>query len=235
MSKPRPKPITRDRAEIKKFEAEAALAAVDRLKTFAEIRKLEAEAKEIEEDLAARLASDDSHCVYRLVGDIDKESVTECQGYLAEWHRRYPGRELEVVFCSAGGYLFEGMALFDYLRQLSAAGHRIVTGCEGWSASMAGILLQAGDHRWMGAQSWLMIHEGSDCLEGFTPIYKIGDVHRFNERAQERILRIFSERSKGRATIEFLREQSSRKDWYLEPIEALRLGLVDEIRGSVAA
>lgn len=227
----RRKPTTRAVAEVAKFTAEAALAAAQRTLVFSEIRRIDAEAKMAEEELAAHLATDGSHCIYRLVGEINSDSVTDCQQHLAEWHRRYPGRELEVVFSSPGGYLFDGMALFDYLRQLSGAGHRIVTGSEGWSASMAGILLQAGDHRWIGAQSWLMLHEGSLFIDGYAPVFRVGDEYRFNERAQERILRIFAARSKGRVTIEFLREQMHRTDWYLEPVEALGLGLVDEIRG----
>jgi len=53
------------------------------------------------------------------------------------------------------------MALYDYVRGLRRQGHHVTTSSLGYAASMAGILLQVGDKRIMGAESWLLIHEGS--------------------------------------------------------------------------
>jgi ATP-dependent protease ClpP protease subunit len=94
------------------------------------------------------------------------------------------------------------------------------------AASMAGILLQAGDTRVMAKESWLMIHEASFGASG-----KIGDVEdtvEWVKMVQERILSIFSERSG--LTKAFLKKNWQRKNWWISSDYALKLNLIDEVR-----
>ena len=69
-------------------------------------------------------------------------------------------------------------------------GHKITTGSLGYAASMAGILLQAGDVRWIGHQSWMMIHRAAFGAYGKT--FEIEDEVRFVRRIEERIFNIIS-------------------------------------------
>ena len=94
------------------------------------------------------------------------------------------------------------------------------------AASMAGILLQAGDTRWIGQQAWLMIHRAAFGAYGKT--FEIEDEVKFVKRIEERILDIFTSRSK--LTRNRIKRNWERKDWWISAEEALELGLIDDVR-----
>lgn len=212
-------------ATVAKLNAEAAQA-------LAEARKAEAEAEKEEIDLARkqheerkRLAGDEHHHVYRFNSAVGESSVGSCMGQLAIWARTQPGCPITIVFNSPGGDVVNGMALFDYIQELRRAGHHITTKALGMAASMAGILLQAGDTRVMAAESWLLIHEASFGAAG-----SFGDVEdkvKWVSRVQDRILSIFAARSKLSKTQ--IKNRWHRKDWWLSSDESLKLGFIDEI------
>ena len=95
------------------------------------------------------------------------------------------------------------------------------------AASMAGILLQAGDTRWIGHQSWMMIHRAAFGAYGKT--FEIEDEVKFVRRIESRILDIFALRSS--LTRQKIKRNWDRKDWWISADECLEIGLVDEIRG----
>jgi ATP-dependent protease ClpP protease subunit len=94
------------------------------------------------------------------------------------------------------------------------------------AASMAGILLQAGDTRWIGQQAWLMIHRAAFGAYGKT--FEIEDEVKFVKRVEERILDIFTSRSQ--LTRNKIKRNWERKDWWISAEEAVDLKLVDEVR-----
>jgi len=97
------------------------------------------------------------------------------------------------------------------------------------AASMAGILLQAGDRRWIGHQAWLMIHRAAFGAVGKT--FEIEDEVAWIKRIEARILDIFAKRST--LSKVKIKRNWDRKDWWISSDEALELGLVDEIRGEL--
>jgi ATP-dependent Clp endopeptidase proteolytic subunit ClpP len=235
-------------AEVAKLEAEAAnlTAKTEESKALAKeasarARKALAEAKSAEADqklhtlqletvehsYARERASDDAVHVYRFIGAVTGDSVRKASSKLTEWSRMDPGSDMEIIFNSPGGYIFEGMALFDLIQGLRADGHQVTTGSHGYAASMAGILLQAGDVRWIGHQSWLMIHRAAFGASGQT--FEVEDAVEFTKRLEERIVDIFTSRST--LTTRQVKTNWNRKDWWISADEALTLGLVDEVRG----
>ena len=133
---------------------------------------------------------------------------------------------MEIIFSSPGGSIIDGFELFDHIQQLRNEGHHITTGTLGYAASMAGILLQAGDTRWVGQQAWLMIHRAAFGAYGKT--FEIEDEVKFIKRIEERILDIFTSRSK--LTTNKIKRNWDRKDWWISADESIDLGLVDEVR-----
>lgn len=120
------------------------------------------------------------------------------------------------------------MALYDYLRELSVKGHRITTSTRGYAASMAAILLQAGDRRVMGHEAWLLIHEVSMAASG--KIGELEDTAEWGKKICQRVADIFIDRSGGKLDRDYFISHWSRRDWWIDADEGLRLGLVDEIR-----
>lgn len=218
----------------RKYEAEAELLRVKTERERLEIRLLQAKAEIEELDLAEardeedhRKAADLFHQSYTFADKVSEGSVKACILRLAEWHRRYPKCDIEIIFNSPGGDVISGMALFDYILMLRRAGHKVTTIALGYAASMAGILLQAGDVRVMGSEAWLLIHEGSFGAGGSAG--QVEDTVEWVKKIQKRILKIFAARSKLSATQ--LNARWNRKDWWLDAEESLKLGLCDEIRG----
>jgi len=241
--------LARAKAEQAKSEAAKARAEAGKLALEqARVKKLlEQDDMRLEEDrmrltqarrsFAEWGAQDCFEHVYYFLDSVGDATAERCMATLDLWDRLDPGCELTIIFNSPGGEVVAGLALFDHIRWLSRKGHRIVTIAEGMAASMAGILLQAGDHRIMGKEAWVLIHETAFGTSG--KMFQIEDRVAWVKRVQERILDIFAERSKeahekGTATKPLskanFKTNWSRKDWWLSSEECLKHGIVDEVR-----
>lgn len=221
-------------ADISLKEAEAALKAAEAIKTQAEARKAEYHAHEAElkyHEVRLKFdrqqAEDEMNHLYRFNGEVSKSSVERCLKKLTEWSRLKPKCDIEIVFSSPGGEIISGFELFDFIQELRTKGHHITTGSLGYAASMAGILLMAGDKRWIGHQSWMMIHRAAFGAWGKT--FEIEDEVKFVKRIEGRIIDIFTLRSK--LTKLKIKRNWDRKDWWISADECLEIGLVDEIKG----
>lgn len=203
------------KAETRKAEAEALVSEIE---ARAEYRKREREK-----------AGDEENYLYRFAGEVSKNSVTNCMKKLTQWSRLKPKCDIEIIFSSPGGSIIDGFELFDFIQDLRNRGHHITTGTLGMAASMAGILLQAGDTRWVGGQAWVMIHRAA--FGAFGKTYEVEDEVEFVKRIEERILEIFTSRSK--LTKQKIKKSWDRKDWWISADEAVELNLVDEVRASL--
>jgi ATP-dependent Clp endopeptidase proteolytic subunit ClpP len=221
-------------ADLKLKEAEVAFKLAETEKIQAETSKAIFEAHEaellykeskIQHD--RKLSEDESNHLYRFDGDVSKQSVLRCMKKLTEWSRLDTKCDMEIVFSSPGGSIVDGFELFDFIQDLRTKKHKITTGSLGMAASMAGILLQAGDVRWIGHQCWMMIHRAAFGAIGKT--YEVEDEVRLVKKIEERCLDIFVARSK--LSKQKIKRNWDRKDWWIDADECLELGLVDEIRG----
>jgi len=223
-------------ANIKKLEAETKKLEAETRQVEAEAKKVGAEAVQAElaswkarRDFDRSQATDEENHLYRFDGDVSKSSVSRCMTKLTEWSRLDSDCSMEIVFSSPGGGIVSGFELFDFIQGLRHKGHKIITGSLGYAASMAGILLQAGDVRWIGHQSWVMIHRASFGAVGKT--FDVEDEVKFVKRIEKRILDIFVSRSKLSKTK--IQRNWNRKDWWIDADECLELNLVDEVRGTL--
>ncbi len=232
---------TRESLSVKEF-AEADLAKAASVMRLAEAGRFEAERRKFEIEAAG------AEIVYRrlereeketLVGDkynhifqfnevVTSSSAKVCMNQLATWDRLEEGCSIEISFNSPGGEIIAGMAMFDFIQEIRAKDHRVTTSTRGMAASMAGILLMAGDHRVMGKEAWLLIHEASFGAAG--SMGSVEDTVEWVKRIQKRILNIFASRSK-LSSISIGRKWK-RKDWWISSDEALKWGFVDEVRGN---
>jgi ATP-dependent protease ClpP protease subunit len=194
---------------------------------------------------AFELATNRYNYVYPFNSAVSENSVTSCIARLNEWVRTADRKlNIEIVFDSPGGSVIDGMHLFDHIRWVRRQGHHVTTSTMGMAASMAGILLQAGDRRVMGRESYLLVHEVAFGAVG--KFNEVVDEVKFVEKIQERVLDIFADRAarayveRGRAHEEdydkvrkerrrVFSTKWKRTDWWLSSDEAYEHGLVDEV------
>ena len=245
------RPLTEQ--ELEKVRAETIKAGAEARKALAEAEKIEAEAAfehlkldREKEKRANELVDDEQFHVYRFTSSVDASSSRACMAVLARWSRLSQaginfwnedseGDEpspcaMEIIFTSPGGDVLNGMALFDFIQEIKRKGHVVTTKALGYAASMAGILLQAGNERVMSRESWLLIHRGSASVTG--DMAKIDDYTEWFRRIDDRILDIFYERSRGAPkslSRKALSKKFERKDWWLSSEEALEHGFCDRL------
>jgi Vilmaviridae head maturation protease len=225
--------VARTQVEINKATLQLTQANANKAAAEAESAKLNAEARaiavrELLHDERRHAASNSRHHVYLFEGAVTENSVRQAILNLTEWSRLEPGCAIEIVFTSPGGSVFHGMALFDYIRKLSRDGHHITTGALGMAASMGGILLQAGDVRWLGRESYVLIHKVSAGASG--SIDTMADDVEFYKRVCERIVNVFLDRAQGKITAAKFKAGWNKTDWWLSSDECLAYGFIDEVR-----
>jgi ATP-dependent Clp protease protease subunit len=222
--------VVKLQAEARKAEAEAEVATLEAAKARLELAKKEHEG-------AKWRAEDHHHRRYHFDESVTGASVEKCVRQLWTWSRIdaeegvAPG-DMEIIFTSPGGSIFDGFELFDTIQDLRRYGHHITTGTYGMAASMAGVLLQAGDVRWCSQSSWVMIHRASYGAMGQS--HDIEDQVAFVKRIEERIIDIYVKRSEGKLTAQKIKRNWDRKDWWLTAEDCLELGVIDSIRGGLA-
>lgn len=240
-------------AEAEKFRAETRFAQLQaeelefhNRETLANARIAENKARKDEEDFKRERAQDKYHNTYRFTSQVTEGSVNAAIGELTKWHRMNPGSSINFVIDSPGGSVIDGMDLFDFILELRGMGHFVTTHTRGYAASMGGILLQAGDKRSAGPNSFVLIHEVALGVVG--KIGEIKDEVHLVDLMADRILGIFSDRSReayenGTSEVALSVDQFkngdaaiegalgwNRTDWWMTAQDALRFGVVDEVR-----
>jgi len=192
--------------------------------------KLEADAQELsnvslQHQLDSALSGPEHSLTYMFYNPVVGVTVVDALMTLDRWSRRMPGKPIEIIFCSPGGSVTDGFALFDFIQELRARGHTITTKCIGMAASMGAILMQAGDERIMTRNSFMLLHEVSS--EGTGSLAELSDHLKMVTRFQAKGLDILTERST--ISRDDLETRWKKTDFYVDAVEALDLGLIDRI------
>ncbi len=213
--------------ELRGYQADLILDQQVRVK--AEARRAKLIADEIQHEADRKAASADENRVFPFYSSVQSGSVRSAMEMIGEWARTDepdPESPFTIEITSPGGSVFDGLALFDYVKDLRAKGYVFHTFGTGLIASMATVLLQMGDKRILGKNSWFMIHELSDFIVG--NLSEIEDGAKVAKRINWNLIELLAERST--LTPKQIEQRSKRKDWYLTAQEAVDLGFADEVR-----
>lgn len=201
-----------------------------------QIRKERAEAAIKEIDLAVVLDSERDRQqklgkirVLNIFDVVTPKNVDAWIDALEHWSRRDPGEPVTINIMSPGGSVTDGLALYDTILRLRRAGHEVTTRGMGMVASMASVLLQAGDVRILDKRAKLLIHEGSSTFSKGASMSEgeLEDLQFFRKMVREDILDIYVSRSNmSKRQIE---TKWKRRDWILSADEALKYGFVDRV------
>lgn len=217
-------------AEQAKAQAAFEKARARKEIAAAEIKELQLVSRRRAE--AAYQATDLENHVLQFTDEVESGSVAEAIGKLSKWSRLDPKCDIEIVLNSPGGDVIYGMYLFDFIQRLRRQKHKVTTVAMGHAASMAGILLQAGDVRVMAKESWLLIHQGSILTMG--SMGKVEDTVAWAQEVEKRIVNIFYDRSNAtdapkKLAKPAIKKRMERKDWWLSSDQALSHGFIDEV------
>lgn len=151
---------------------------------------------------------------------------------LEHWERRDPGKSILIRINSPGGSVFDGLALFDTILRLRRKGHHVTTHGTGMIASMAAVLMQAGDVRILDPNAWFMIHEvstGASLGDLFNSkkTSEQADHVKLMQRIERRLLDVLAERST--LTPAQIKRRWTKVDDWLTAEQALDLGFVDRV------
>ena len=217
--------ITKGTAEILKLQAEARAHDAEAIRA-----ELEAEHYRLRNDALSRELLSDAMTPgnfneYMVYNPVVEQTVAKAMFDMSMWSRKRPDMDFTITFNSPGGTVTDGFALYDFIRGLSARGHKVTTKCMGIAASMGAILMQAGDERVMTPTSYLMVHEVSSVSEG--RLSELEDAQKVVKKFQNDALAILAKRST--MTAKQIETRWRKKDWYMGPDEALKLGFIDRI------
>lgn len=136
--------------------------------------------------------------------------------------------QLVVRINSPGGYISEGIAIYEALRRHPA---HVVTVVDALAASAASYIFQAGDERVMSRYSELMIHEATLGVVG-NAAELTAAAHRM-DRESDIIARVYADRSR-RGDASTWRAAMRAETWYTAA-EAVDAGLADRIDNTTRA
>ena len=134
-----------------------------------------------------------------------------------------PTREIWLYVNSPGGYITSGMAIYDTMQYIKSP---VVTMCIGQAASMAAVLLGAGEkgRRYALPHSRVLIHQPLGGAQGQAT--DIGIQAKEILRTREEINNIL-QRHTGQPIQKI--EQDTERDFYMTATQAVEYGIIDEI------
>jgi ATP-dependent Clp protease protease subunit len=134
-----------------------------------------------------------------------------------------PERDIYLYINSPGGSVYSGLAIYDTMRHLRAP---VSTFCVGMAASMAAVLVAAGEKGKRAAlpNSRIMIHQPSSGAHGTAADIEIAAKEILHIR--ERLNEIMAEHTG--QTVEQIADDVDR-DRFMSPLEAVEYGIIDRV------
>ena len=164
----------------------------------------------------------------KLYGEIDLDSQ---ELFITNFHALdQTSGTITILLSSEGGCVGAGLAIYDEIR---ASNNLVRIICQGEVASMATVILQAGDERIMRPNSYLMLHLGEQESSGHPTSKKEWD--RFTQIQEDKCNMIYLKRIKEKKQ-RFSKNRLTKMithDKIFSPDEAVNLGLADKIEGEV--
>lgn len=173
-------------------------------------------------DIFSRLLRDR---IVMLNGEVNFQTASLVCAQLLFLEAEDPCEPIKLYINSPGGSVVDGMAILDTMNNISSPVHTISMGM---AASMGAFLLSQGEpgHRYALPNSEIMIHQP---LGGFKGQATDIEIHANRMmKMKEKLTKKLAESTNGKVDYETMLTLCER-DNFLEPEEALELGLIDTI------
>jgi len=162
--------------------------------------------------------------IITLFGEINEDISYSVVSQLLYLDSKESNENVKLYINSPGGSVYEGLAIYDTMRNMN---RKVDAICVGSAMSMGQFLLTgATGERKALPNARIMAHSVSSGVGGTIHDMKI-DLKE-TEYLQNKLMRIISENSKGKLSIEEL-EKMTLRDKFLSPEECIELGLIDSV------
>lgn len=158
-----------------------------------------------------------------LWGPVDDDLARHVIERLLYLELRAPGKEIQLIINSPGGYVTAGFAIYDTMLSITSP---VSTVCSGQAASMASILLSAGakGRRFVLKHGRVMIHQPSGGAQGNSADIEILAAEMANTK--EMSARILSENC-GQPVEKILKDFN--RDYFMDAEESVAYGIADAV------
>lgn len=154
---------------------------------------------------------------------IDDYTANVIQAQLLYLDSSDPGKDISIYINSPGGSVYAGLGIYDTMQYISSG---VKTICTGMAASMAAVLLVAGEKgkRFALNHSRVMIHQPMGGAQGQASDIEI--TAREIQKLKKELYTIISNHS----GVPFKKvEKDSDRDYWMTSAEAKQYGMIDEV------
>ena len=154
---------------------------------------------------------------------IDDYTANVIQAQLLYLDSSDPGKDISIYINSPGGSVYAGLGIYDTMQYISSD---VKTICTGMAASMAAVLLVAGEKgkRFALNHSRVMIHQPMGGAQGQASDIEI--TAREIQKLKKELYTIISNHS----GVPFKKvEKDSDRDYCMTSAEAMQYGMIDEV------
>ena len=154
---------------------------------------------------------------------IDDYAANVIQAQLLYLDSSDPGKDISIYINSPGGSVYAGLGIYDTMQYISS---EVSTICTGMAASMAAVLLVAGERgkRFGLRHSRVMIHQPLGGVQGQASDIEI--TAREIKKIKDELYTIISNHS----GVPFAKvERDSDRDYWMIASEAKEYGMIDEV------
>ncbi len=214
---------------INDAEIAASLANAEKAKYEAQLMRWQAEAARIQYEQERINHYGQLEGRYTFHRGVSRKSMDRLFEAMHLWHEHDHRAPWVIYLNSGGGDVIAGNGIIDEIAAHSIQGggnHHVTIKVRGQASSMAGMILQAADHRVVGMHSLMMIHKGTLGFEG-TPD-QLEDEVAWLRTSTEWMARLFLSRT-DRITEEEFMSRIDRRDWWLTSDEAVKIGFADAV------
>lgn len=160
-----------------------------------------------------------------IVNDFTEQSARQFRKQVLAKVSQEPGAPLVIYIDSYGGLLDSLNSMLETIEQVSVP---IVTVCLGKAMSCGAVLLAAGDHRFCGRFSRVMIHQSTGGDYG--PVEHLQKNVDECKRMNDMFMAFLAKRcGKSLDSLKQIIKDNDSRDLYLDAKEALKFGIIDAI------
>jgi ATP-dependent protease ClpP protease subunit len=139
-----------------------------------------------------------------------------------------PTKPLDVYINSAGGSVYDGLAIYNMLSRYQG---KVTTHTDGLAASVASLIFMAGDERLVSSGGAIMVHAPMLMVMG--NLNDLSEARTYLEGAQKRVMEVYSEAT-GQPVSYFEAILESGKDKWYDEAEAIEAKLATKKKNTPA-